>query len=204
MYTFYAFIAEFPNCVGCIDCTHIPVRPPKENRDQHKDKDGIFSLNVQAVVNHRGAITHLSPQWPGSVHDSRILKESDLQQVLDMHVLGSKYLIGDQGYKCQTNLLTPYPTEESLEKEHFNISLSQTRVKVECVFGQLKRKFACLLKRPDLKPNAMVDVVHACVFLWNFGLITGDNKGYNPEEYVMEEQQKLNQTITDSEGGKIV
>ena len=59
-------------------------------------------------------------------------------------------------------------------------------------------------KRPDLKPNAMVDVVRACVFLWNFGLITGDNKGYNPEEYVMEEQQKLNQSITDSEGGKIV
>ena len=132
--------------VGCIDCTHIPVRPPKENRDQYKDKDRRFSLNVQAVVNHRGAITHLSPRWPGSVHDSRILKESDLQQVLDMHVLGSKYLIGDQGYKCQTNLLTPYPTEESLKKEHFNISLSQTRVKFECVFGQLKWKFACLQK----------------------------------------------------------
>ena len=179
------FFAEFPNCVGVIDCTQVPVRPPKDNRDQYKDKDGIFSLNVQAVVNHRGAIIHLSPHWPGSVHDTRILKESDLQQVLDLHLLGNKYIIGDQGYKCQTNLLTPYPMEETAKKEHFNISLLQTRVKVECVFGQLKCKFACLAKRPDLKPDEMVHVVRACVFLWNFGLITGDNKGYNPEEYMI-------------------
>ena len=120
---FIFVLAEFPNYVGAIDCTHIPVRPPNKNRDQYKDKDGIFSLNVQAVINHRGAITHLSPHWPGSVHDMRILKEgdkSDLQQVLDLHLLGNKYLVGDQGYKCQTNLLTPYPTKENAKKEHFN------------------------------------------------------------------------------------
>ena len=85
-------------------------------------------------------------RWPGSIHNTQILKESDLQQVLDQHLLGNKYLVGDQGNKCQANLQSPYPTEETAKKEHFNISLSQTRDKVECVFGQLKRKFACLTK----------------------------------------------------------
>ena len=183
---------------------HVPVRPPKDNRDQFKNRDGYFSLNVQAVVNHRGAITHLSPHWPGSVHDTRILKESDLQQVLDHHLLGNKYLVGDQGYKCQANLLSPYPTEETKKKEHFNMSLSQTRIKVECVFGQLKCKFACLSKRPDIDPKQMVHVIRACVFLWNLGIITGDNKGYSPEDYVVEEEAKLNNDISASEGGKIV
>ena len=116
MLNFYLF-AEFPNVVGVIDCTHVPVKAPKENRDQFRDKDHNFSLNVQAVVNHRGALTNLISRWPGSVHDSRILKESDLQQVLDFHLMGKYYLLGDQGYKCQSNLLTPYATEETEQKE---------------------------------------------------------------------------------------
>ena len=102
---------------GVIDCTHVPIRAPKESRDQFRDKNQDFSLNVQMVVNHRGVVTNLVSRWPGSVHDTRILKESDLQQVLDFHLLGKFYLLGDQGYKCQTNLLTPYPTEETEQKE---------------------------------------------------------------------------------------
>ena len=69
------------------------------------------------VVNHRGFITQYSARWPGSVHDSRILNESDLQRVLDQHLLGNYYIIGDLGYKCQMNLLTPYGSEETEHKE---------------------------------------------------------------------------------------
>ena len=159
------FIVEFPNVTGIIDCTHVPVRSPKENKEQFIDKDGDVSLNVQAIVNHQGAFTNLISRWPGSIHDTRVLKESDLQQVLDLHMMGKYYLLGDQGYKCQANLLTPYATEETDEKEHYNLILSKTRVKVECVFGQFKRKFACLSKRPDVSPFMMVHVVRACAFL---------------------------------------
>ena len=109
--------AEFPNCVGVIDCMHIPVGPPKEQREQFICRHRYYSINVQMVVNHRGFVTHFSSRWPGSVHDSRILNESDLQCVLDHHLLGNYYMIGDQGYRCQTNLLTPYATKESERKE---------------------------------------------------------------------------------------
>ena len=61
MFLFAWMFLEFPNCVGAIDCMHIPVHPPKEHRDQFKTRDGYLSLHVQAVVNHSGAITHLSP-----------------------------------------------------------------------------------------------------------------------------------------------
>ena len=113
--------------------------------------------------------------------------------------MGKYYLIGDQGYKCQTNLLTPYATEE-----YYNLMLAKTRVKVECVFGQVKRKFACLSKRPDISPYMMVQVVKACGFLWNFGLLCGDNVGYNPDDYVVTDQENLNTKIAASEGGKLV
>ena len=196
--------AEFPNVAGVMDCTHVPIKAPKGNRDQFKDKYGNFSLNVQAIVNHRGALTNLVSRWPGSMHDTRILRESDMQQVLDLHLMGKYYLLGDQGYKCQSNLLTPYPTKESEKKEHYNISLSKTMVKVVCIFGQMKRKFACLSKRPDLSVEMMVQVVKACGFLWNFGLICGDNVGYNPDDYIVTDEENLNSKINASEGGKLV
>ena len=115
--TYPNLFPEFPNCVGVIDCTHVPVKPPKHRREQYICRHGYFSINVQMVVNHRGFVTHYSARWPGSVHDSRILNESDLQRVLDQHLLGNYYLLGDQGYKCQTNLLTPYGSEETEGKE---------------------------------------------------------------------------------------
>ena len=56
--SYYSVIVEVPNVVGAIDCTHVPVKPPKENREQYINRDGYFSLNVQCVVDHQGAVTH--------------------------------------------------------------------------------------------------------------------------------------------------
>ena len=94
---------------GAIDCTHIKISAPWVNPEQYIDRQKNFSINTQVICNHRGAITHLSACWPGSIHDSRILQESFIQDVLDSHMLGKYYLLGDAGYAYQTNLLTPYP-----------------------------------------------------------------------------------------------
>ena len=59
--------------------------------------------------------------------------------VLTQHLLGNKFLIGDLGYQCMANLLTPYAVDDTDEKEYFNTCLSQTHVKDECVFGQMKK-----------------------------------------------------------------
>ena len=86
----------------------------------------------------------------------------------------------------------------------FNIALSATRVKVECVFGQMKRKFCCLSKRPDYDPANMINVIKSCIFLWNFGLLVGDNKGYNPDEYIVADLDELNAAIDPTAGGRVV
>ena len=84
----------------------------------------------------------------------------------------------------------------------YNISLSHTRVKVECVFGQMKRKFQCLTKCPDYDPSVMVTVIKACIFLWNYGLLCGDNKGYMPDDFPIQDQDELDARIAASVGGK--
>ena len=157
------------------------------------------------VVNHRGAITYLSARWPGSAHDSRVLQESFLQDVLDRNLLGEYYLIGDQGYQLQTNLLTPYPRSDPLTQEqiYYNDCLSKTRVKVECVIGMLKRKFPCLTVASHYQPEVVCDIIKACCFLWNYGLLTGDNKGYDPDEYVVKDVDELKASLGNTTSGEV-
>ena len=181
-----------------MDGTQIPLKAPWVNPEQYLNHHKYFSIATQLVVNHRGAVTHLSCRWPGSVHDSRVLSESYLQDVLDRNVLGKYYLLGDSGYSCQYSLLTPYarfPRALSEEQKYYNKCLSKTHVKVECMIGQLKNKFACLKNTSHYQPEIVCHVIKACVFLWNFGLLTGDNKGYDPDQYIVEDEDKLERQL---------
>ena len=136
-----------------------------------------------------------------------MLSESYIQDVLDRNILGKYYLVGDAGYSCQYNLLTPYPrylVKPTEEEKYFNKCLARTRVKVECVIGQMKSKFACLKNTSHYQLEIVCNVIKACVFLWNFGLLTGDNKGYDPNLYVVKDAELLEQAfdgITDKESG---
>ena len=191
---FIFILVEFPYCVGAIDGTQIPIKAPWVNPEQYWNHNHYFSIATQLVVNHRGAITHLSCRWPGSAHDSRVLQESFLQDVLDRNVLGKYYLLGDSGYTCQYNLLTPYPNyprKLDEQQKYFNKCLSRTRVKVECVIGQIKNKFNCLKTTSHYQPEVVCDVIKSCAFLWNFGLLTSDNRGYDPDQYVIEDEDEL-------------
>ena len=191
--------------MGVLDGTQIPIRAPWKNPEQYWNFHKCFSISTQLVVNHRGAITFLSCRWPGSVHDSRALQESFLQDVLDRNVLGKYYILADSGYSCQYNLLTPYPTfpcKPTEEQQYFNKCLSRTRVKVECVIGQWKNKFNCLRNTSHYQPETVCEIIKACAFLWNFGLLTGDNKGYDPDLYVIEDEDELQKALeNDKEGG---
>ena len=192
-------LSEFPNCVGAIDGTQIPIKAPWEDPEVYFNRNKYFSIAVSMIVNHRGAITFLSCRWPGSVHDSRVLQESSIQEVLDTFQLGKYYLLGDTGYGCQYNLITPYPKVPGLgltpEQKFFNKCHSQTRVKVECVIGQEKNKFPCLKNTSHYQPEVVCDVIKACAFLWNFGLLTGDNKGYDPDKYIVQDHEVLNRAL---------
>ena len=109
----------FPGVVGCIDCTHIPVKVSGvADRECYRDREGNLSLNVQAVCNHDLMFTNVVARWYGSVHDARIF---------DMSRLGGEYargertgiLLGDQGYPLLPYLMTPFAFVNSEAEQRY-------------------------------------------------------------------------------------
>ncbi|XP_034169595.2 putative nuclease HARBI1 [Pangasianodon hypophthalmus] len=91
-------IAGFPNVVGCIDGTHIPITAPSEHEADSVNRRTIHSINVQIICD-AAHITNVEAKWPGSVHDSRMYRESTLSNRLECGEIDG-FLPGDRGYPC--------------------------------------------------------------------------------------------------------
>ena len=66
----------------------------------------------------------------------------------------------------------------------------------------MKNKFNCLRTTSHYQPETVCEIIKACAFLWNFGLLTGDNKGYDPDLYIIEDEEDLQKVLeNDKEGG---
>ena len=69
------------------------------------------------------------------------------------------------------------------------------------MIGMLKKKFPCLRTPLHYQPAEVCHIVKACGLLWNFGLLTGDNVGYDPDEYIVTDGHKLRNELNATTGG---
>lgn len=83
-------------------------------------------------------------------------------------------LIGDTGYALRPWLMTPIPHPASRAERRYNSSLSRTRVIIEQVFGQLKRRFPCLSIGLRVCPVRATTIVLACTVLHNMAKDYGE------------------------------
>lgn len=93
---------------------------------------------MQATCNAQEKFTSVDCQWPGSVHDSRIFKNSDI------YILKNSteecVLLGDDGYSKLPWIMTPWKNLSNQEQQNYNNFFSQERVIIERCFGQLKAR----------------------------------------------------------------
>lgn len=106
-------------------------------------------------------------KWPGSVHDARILRESDLFDAFESdHKPVKGLLLGDSGYMLRDWLFTPFLNPNSPQQNEYNVHHKAARSNVERAIGVLKRRWHCL-RRLRLQPAKACNVITVCIILHN-------------------------------------
>ena len=173
---------RFPQTVGAIDGTHIPIlRPAGESGNDYYNRKGFYSFVMQALVDHRGMFLDIYLGWPGKVHDARVFSNSSLYAKGQQGTLVPNWtkclngvdvplcILGDPAYPSLPWLIKAYPQHDNMSREqkYFNYRQSRARMVVENAFGRLKGRWRCLLKRNDCRASNVLLMTTACVILHN-------------------------------------
>ncbi|KAK7909409.1 hypothetical protein WMY93_014093 [Mugilogobius chulae] len=170
--------AAFNKVVGSIDGCHVRIKPPSVNAQCYFNRKLFHSIQLQAVCDHSAKFIDILVGYPGSVHDSRVLKNSPLytQRLYPPH---GYVMIGDGGYPCLSQpitLLTPYrePVRSPVEAR-FNRHHAKARSVIERAFGIMKARWrAIFFKALEVKPTFAVKVIACCTILHNICLHNRD------------------------------
>lgn len=127
----------------------------------------MFCLSVQVLCDADLVFTNVVARWPGSVHDSRILRQSAL---FDLFARNPKpidgFILGDSGYPLRDWLLTPMPNPQTDQQHNYNNRHRTTRQTVERAIGSLKRRWHCL-RRIRMAPSKACNIFVVSVILQN-------------------------------------
>ncbi|XP_052078520.1 putative nuclease HARBI1 [Mytilus californianus] len=165
----------FPGVIGAIDATHIQIQPPNEHPQAYVNRKSYHSIILQAVCLPDTSFSNCFIGWPGSVHDSRVLKNSELWAEGE-NVCGENHIVGDGAYPLNQWLLTPYRDNGNLnaEKKRYNYIHSSTRTVIERSFGILKGRFRRLHFIETKEMETSCDIGVSCCVLHNFCIQHGD------------------------------
>lgn len=176
----------FPNCCGAIDGTHLPIElPAGESSVDYYDYKHNISMSMQAIVDATDRFIDVNVGWPGSVQDSRLLRNTSFYN----HVLFHKdrmagrthvcldgtplreYLLADAGYPLYDWMIVPFPRGLDEEHDFWNNQHSSARMVVERSFGLLKgvwRILSRILWKPKLENVG--PMIMTCCLLHNLML----------------------------------
>ena len=180
----------FPACAGAIDGTHIAIQASHENHTDYVNRKSYHSIVMQAVVDCRYLFRDIVVGWPGSVHDARVLSNSELynmgiqqklfEENMDQTICGvniSPVLLGDPAYPLLDWLMKAYPENADTPRwqRNFNYRLSRARMSVENTFGRWKGRFRRFLKRVDVTIDSATYIVAASCVVHNICELRRDN-----------------------------
>lgn len=200
-------LAGMRNVVGAMDGSHVTIIAPRgADKLEFYDRKKRYSIVLHAVCDANLFFTNVDVRWwPGSVHDARALRTSDLYPIAPEVCATGYHFIGDSAYPLKTWLMRPYKRFRRLNRmqKHYNKVLSRTRQVIERAFGTLKNKWRRLfyLHRSQIKYS--VQAIVACCVLHNICNASDEYTrvlifGEQEEADVLQEQQQQQQIVVDN------
>ncbi|KAK8760846.1 hypothetical protein V5799_011671 [Amblyomma americanum] len=190
-------ISGFPDTIGCIDGSYIPVRcPAGKVRSVYVNRHHYPSLTLQGICDNRKRFLDASTGAPSKIHDSRIFRLSNVSKRLPQLCAGKYQILGDAAYPSREFLITPIRDYGSLDASDkaFNTKLSSTRVLIENAFGELKGRFRQLQRLDLMTVDNMSKFILSCCVLHNICIDNGDSPDSLLQDMRLCSQDKSDQT----------
>lgn len=133
----------FPSVCGCVDGTHVNIDGPSSHEEMFVNRHGKHSLNVMLICGPTYEFFAVNANWPGSVHDARVLRNSAVWSRFESgwRPFPGAVILGDSAYPTKSWLIPPLhrnpsdPAEQRYNKAH-----KSTRRIVENSIGKLFRQ----------------------------------------------------------------
>ena len=147
--------ASLESCWGFIDGTVRPICRPGQNQSVvYNGHKRVHSLKFQSVVAPNGLIANLYGAVEGRRHDSGMLGDSGLLNLLQQHAIGPQNkilcLYGDPAYPLRPQLIGPYKGANVTQiQREWNKEMSAVRINAEWIFEDVINYFKFLDFKKD-------------------------------------------------------
>lgn len=148
------------NCFGFIDGTVRAIsRPDRNQRSVYNGHKRVHALKFQSVALPNGLIGNLFGPVEGRRHDAAMLRDSNLLTALERVAHNQAgdvvCLYGDPAYPLRPQLMGPYRQGDvpvlTDEMKAFNKAMSEVRISVEWLFGDVANYFKFIDYKKNLK-----------------------------------------------------